>query len=529
MTPFPARRPLLLGGLLLPLCAVATPIFAEGPRSAIPWLSESITAPPVEPDSPGETLGPLQTETITVTPLDGTEPDAIGILPSETTGFARSLWGPTDLETARDLIETTRSGGVPETRALFLRLLLAEAEPPMGDDDRASLLTARIDRLLREGALEQADALILFATPTEAELFRRWFDIGLLTDNAEPACEALRRNPSLSPTLPARVFCLARGGDWNAAEITLTLGRQIGSISPEQEEMLARFLDPEIFESEPPPPVPDPLTPLDFLMREAVGLPRPPGQLPLAFLHYDLGEHTPMRMRIAAAERLLRAGAIASPPLFAAYRAGEPAASGGVWDRAAAIQDLDKALEDPTGEGLAASLADADNRLADVGFRVALAREYAPAFMEISRDTLTGTARSRIFELLLLAGETEAATPFRPDQLGPKAELAASLAAPEEGNALPDPKGDPMATAILEAFDPESPADIAATGFGDALDEGRQGEAILRSIDLLADGIQTSPQSLTLALSTLRAAGQETAARHIAIETLLGDAGSVND
>ena len=41
-------------------------------------------------------------------------------------------------------------------------------------------------------------------------------------------CAALRQNPALSPTLPARVFCLARGGDWNAAEITLTLGRRWG-------------------------------------------------------------------------------------------------------------------------------------------------------------------------------------------------------------------------------------------------------------------------------------------------------------
>ena len=41
-----------------------------------------------------------------------------------------------------------------------------------------------------------------------------------------------------------------------------------------------------------------------------------------------------MRTRAEAAERLVLSGAIAAPALFAAYRSGEPAASGGVWDRA---------------------------------------------------------------------------------------------------------------------------------------------------------------------------------------------------
>ena len=78
--------------------------------------------------------------------------------------------------------------------------------------------------------------------------------------------------------------------------------------APTQQALLARFLDPALFEEEPEPPVPEPLTALDFLMREAVGLPRPPGPLPLAFLHMDLDEHVPMRTRAEAAERLVLVG-----------------------------------------------------------------------------------------------------------------------------------------------------------------------------------------------------------------------------
>ena len=196
----------------------------------------------------------------------------------------------------RDLILDHPDQGVPEARALFHRLLLAEADPPAGAGPGDAVLVARIDRLLEMGALDEALALIERAGPESPELFRRWFDTGLLLDRSTEPCAALRQNPALSPTLPARVFCLARGGDWNAAEITLTLGQEVGSIPPAEEALLARFLDPELFEEEAEPPIPEPLTALDFLMREAVGLSRPPGQLPLAFLHPDLDPHTPMRM-----------------------------------------------------------------------------------------------------------------------------------------------------------------------------------------------------------------------------------------
>ena len=235
--------------------------------------------------------------------------------------------------------------GVPAARALFRKLLLAETDPPKGGGAASPVLVARVDRLLAIGALAEARALIDRAGPETPELFRRWFDVGLLLDDADEPCAALRQNPSLSPTLPARVFCLARGGDWNAAEITLTLGEEVGSIGDDQQALLARFLDPALFEEEPEPPI--------ARAADRARLPDARGGRPAAaararcrsaFLHMDLDEHAPMRTRAEAAERLVLSGAIAAPALFAAYRSGEPAASGGVWDRAQAVQALDAAL-----------------------------------------------------------------------------------------------------------------------------------------------------------------------------------------
>ncbi len=487
---------------------------ASAPRSAIPWLSESIVLTAAPPPARGTApRAPGDPEAITVTPLGEVSRDAVGLLSPSTTDLSRDLWGPTPSAEVRDLILSDGGAGVPEAIALFKRVMLAEADPPEGSDTGSTVLVARVDRLLAMGALDEANAMIDVAGPDSAELFRRWFDIGLLLDQAKPPCQALRENPTLSPTLPARVFCLARGGDWNAAEITLTLGKGVGSITPEQERLLARFLDPDLFEGEEDPPIPDPLTPLDFLLREAVGLPRPSGTLPLAFLRGDLGEHVPMRTRVEAAERLWLSGALDYSELFAAYRSGAPAASGGVWDRAKATQDLDAALE--KGAGVAPALAAAEAALSARGLRVALAREYADALAALAP---TPETKGMLVELLLLAGNTGAARAAAGPEPDPRTAALLSIAG---DGALPANVADDRLRAAVEGLRARAPVDEREQQLAAKVAEGRQGEAILAALDLVTQGAAVDPPALRAALFALRAAGQAPAARAIALQTLL--------
>lgn len=514
----------IAGAVLCVALLASAGVRAAEPRSAIPWLSQSIAghapeAPAAQDRTPDETAAePGGPGVITVTPLEEVSRDAVGLLSPDRTGFARDLWGPASALRVRGLTLAHDAGGVPEAQALFRRILLAETDPPRGSDAASSVLAARLDRLLEIGALEEAEALIERAGPATPELFRRWFDAGLLLDRADPPCEALRRNPQLSPTLPARVFCLARGGDWNAAEITLALGRELGVIAPEQERQLARFLDPALFEGAADPPPPQPFTALDFLLREAVGLPRPPGALPLAFLHGDLDAHAPMRVRIMAAERLVLAGAVPPALLFEAYRSGAPAASGGVWDRAAAVQALDEALAGDDPDLLGPVLLAADAALGARGLRVAMAQEYAPSLAALDAAALPRPARRALVETLLLGGRYQAARVAAGP--APDPGLAGPLSVAGVTATPPEIEGDLLRAALTGLAD-RQPDGARETRLAEMLAEGRQGEALLAALELTENGAETDPSALQAALFTLRRAGQDASARKIALQTLL--------
>ena len=253
-------------------------------------------------------------------------------------------------------------------------------------------------------------------------------------------------------------------------------------------------------------------------MREAVALPRPPGPLPLAFLNTDLGEHVPMRSRIEAAERLTVSGAVGWPVLFAAYRSGEPAASGGVWDRARAVQALDAALDAGDPATTAEAILTADAALADRGVRVAFAEAYGDRLARLDPAFLPQAARAAVAELLLLAGAPDAARHARGADGDQR--FAALLAIGGAGTP-PAAVGDAMAAAALAGLAAETSADDRERRLAGLLGEGRQGRAILGALDLVQSGSQVDPPALRAAVLTLRLAGQTEAARAIALQTLL--------
>ncbi len=512
------RRQLLLPGLF---ALIAVPAGAEAPLSAIDWLSQSVATPIALPlpqvglTEPPVTKGALP-EDISVQRIDGPSDDAVGLLPGSVTGLPRDLWGPSPSELLVGLIRADTGDSLPALRGLLYTLLLAELAPPVDSDARGLLFLARVDRLLDFGALDQARALLDQVGADQPETFRRWFDVALLLGEEDRACATMRALPDVAPTYPARIFCLARGGDWTAAALTLQSARALGDISPEEEALLSRFLDPELFEGEPALPTPARPSPLVWRMLEAVGEPMATNALPLAFAHGDLRPTTGWKAQIEAAERLTRTGALPPNRLLGLYDARKAAASGGVWDRVAAVQAFDAAFVATDNAAVAATLPRVWDQMAGIGLQVAFAELYGEGLAKLP---LTGAAADLAFRIGLLSPAYEAVALAAPDAGTDPSGAAAFLAAVargDPGKATP-PEG--IGTAIRDGFaGRDLPPALAAL-----IAERRLGEAILRASAMIAGGAGGDLGRISDGLACLRAVGLEDVARRTSLQLLLLD------
>lgn len=489
---------------------LASPAFGDEPLSAIDWLSQSVRDRPVVVLPAEEITDGVGTNTIAVTPLRDIQKDTVGLLPSSVTGLPRNFWGGTDAATIAELISRQSNDSLPEILSLLYTILLAEVDAAGGGG--SDLLLARADKLLDLGALDQAQALLERAGPDEVEIFRRWFDVSLLTGHEDHACTVMRASPGFAPTLQARVFCLARGGDWNAAALTLATGETLGFIDQKNADLMTRFLDPGMFEGAEDLPAPSPLTPLDFTMREAIAEPRPAGALPLAFVNADLKPIAPWRRQMEAGERLVRSQALAANQLIDLYIARQPAASGGLWDRVRAVQAFDVAMLSGDRSLISDTLPTVFQALSEVALEVAFARHYGD---RLNRINLSGTRSNAIaFKVALLSDGFEvAARRFEPTN-AKDAFLKGLAIGDVSGLKAPGLLGD----VIKDAF---SGAPIPEGQLYSLLQDKKLGEAILRAMLLLKDEAFADPGDVRTALSVLRAVGLKNEARRIAIQLLL--------
>ncbi|WP_299650061.1 hypothetical protein [uncultured Jannaschia sp.] len=494
--------------LLAVLLGLTGPAAAQtdAPASAIPWLSDSLRAPQAGPPEPEAT--PLAGTPISTTPLGGTRRDAVGLLPASVTGLPRDAFAGSDPERVAKRIADLPTDALPAVQDLVLMLLLAELDPPAAATDGDALFFARVDALLRFGALEQAQALLERAGATDAEAFRRWFDVSLLTGYDARACDAMNANPGVAPTLPARIFCLSRTGDWAAAWLSLDTGRALGAVSEPDYALLAHFLDPESSELLPPPPPPDPMTPLGFRLLDGIGEAPPTQPLPLAFAAADLRTTTGWKAQIEAAERLTRAQALDPNRLLALYTERRPAASGGVWDRAAAVQALDQALLAGDMEAVADALPDAVERMEAARLLVPFAALFGERLATLPLEGETADLAVRVG--LLSPAYGAVAVPAASDE---RSRLAVAVA---RGEVPDDPPADALARAVADGF-----ADAAPEELVQLASDGRLGEALLQVARSLAAGSESDPREVARGLAFLRSVGHEDMARRIALQMLL--------
>lgn len=508
---------------ILVLLAGTAPLAAQegagGPLSAIDWLSQSIATPAAQDtggiamaiDEPPVTgAGAALPQPVATTALDGPSPDAVGLILPAISGLPRDLWGAGLTGEIAERLISHQVDALPALRQLFLTILLAEVNAPVDSGGRGDLLRVRIDKLLALGALEQAAALIEAAGATTPDMFRRSFDVALLTGAEDRACDAMAASPHLAPTVPARIFCQARQGDWDTAALTLNTSAALGQITADQATLLARFLDPDLFEGEPPPPAPSPVTPLDWKMFEAIGEPLPTEGLPVAFSYAEIGPKAGWKAQIEAAERLTRGGTLPPNVILGLYTERDPAASGGVWDRAAAFQAFERALASGDPARVDEALPEVWARMQEAELEVPFAVLFGKSLMDLP---LSGEAAAIGFRVALLSPYLDAAARRHASADVEEAFLAGLALGDLTGKIPPDSLG----RAIAAAFRTPAPSTEAQT----LLDGNRTGEAILVAIDNIGRGVQGDLRGVTEGLSLLRLVGLDGMARRIALELMI--------
>lgn len=580
-------------GLLLAFCGAGAS-FAQGaaPRSAIDWLSDTVRAPVTRPQpaSPrqgvtgqngavgtdrGEGQAPLnapgpggisdggtpfgserehgsgrggiidgvqflppdadEDETpIDVAPIGPARKDGVGLVAAVQAGLPPDFWQAAPRGEIADLIARAKPGASPTLTAFLRRILIAELAPPPGKEPPAVLLLARIDKLLEHGMVEDAQALLERAGPEEPELFRRWFDASLLLGQVDRACAALRAKPGLSTALPARIFCLSRTGAYEDAVLTFVNAEALGLVEGPMADLLALYLDPEAYGDAPPPPPSDPLTPLEFVMREVLDLPRPE-KLPLAFVHWDLQPHQPWRRRLEAAERLARAHALAPGRLVDLYLEGKPPASGGLWERVRLTRKLDRALLSGDRKSVADTLPSLWQAMREAGLAASFARAIWPRLRPV-HDLADEAALRATRQIALLAHDGRFPRWLRPRHADPA--LAFLMALADARFPLPPvpPDMGPAGAAIAAAFDVKtavpsfalgntpptgSVAPAAPSPQGATRANAPLGARVLEALVHLSGQPPLDPLSITLGLGILFNTGFSDEARFAAIDLLL--------
>lgn len=505
---------------LLGLTLAGAPRASEEPLSAIDWLQDPVPinlSDPLQVALPGFSEASLPDQTgvslpsIEVTPLGETRADAAGLLSSQTTGLPATLWRESTTDTLVALMQRLPPDPLPALQSLYYTLLLAEAEPPSDARGESLFLNARLDALRKLGAVDPALALADQAGATDRSVFDAWFELSLLTGTEDTACSALAAKPDLTARYDTRIFCLARTGDWTTAALTLQTAQAIGVLEPRTANLLEAFLDPELIGASPETaPTAATMTPLLFRLHEAVGAPLPTANLPREYAMADLRGFSGWKAEIEAAERLTHSGALPANTLLGLYTDQSPAASGGVWNRAAGVQALERALKQRDGDAVAEILPPLWQAMRREGLAVAFAALFANSLAELPLDDVT---RRLAFQIAMLSPDYETLADklvgARDDE-----QFLASVARGAPNAALARSLGE---QAVVAGF----AASGASRDHAGLLNEGRLGQAILLAAMQLDAAGPNAARDIEAGLATLRALGLEETARRTALEILL--------
>ncbi len=544
-------------------------------------LTPQSPAPAESP--PPATAGPAAPGTIVVEGLADIDSEAIGLLGPSQGGLGTAMWAGSRRDLVQRLLPLLpATPPYAAARDLARRLLLTAAAPPAGPSDGVSLLALRVERLTAMGDIAAASALA-DASPdrqSNPDLTLTSFERRLLENDVTGAC-SLASLVTLTTLYwqKAQIFCHAISGEVDFATLGLELLREQGDDDPAFVVLTAKLNG-----NRGGTPESGSASPLTLALLRATQTPIPDwfvaaaGPAVLAALAFAPEVELPLRLQ--AAERAERLGALPTPQLAELYRSlnltaeqiagatAPPGALPGVTQQAASYlaahaRTVPAARAEALRAGLAAARAQGNHRtlarlstdllgqiapapslawFAPDAIRAALLTgdaERALAWYRLARaeaafDAAAAQAAALSWPLLRLAiGDSrEASLAWDSGSVdlwlqARSGQDAATAAAPAALLlALLDAQGEPVDpgrwSSLIDATASPSTAPSPALWFAldDAAIAGRLGETILLALLALGDQSVSQPQILPLHLvvRSLNRVGLTAEARTLAVE-----------
>lgn len=305
------------------------PSEAPAPRRLLPRNLVPPERPPQDaPDAQDGLSPPLSRTGIEVNPLQGLDPQEFGVLDAATDGFARDMWHGTSLAMVAHLFDQL-SGTIasPSIRELLRRLLLTAAMPPEPENPAVNLAALRVSQLQSMGLLGSATALLDVAPTRETDAALRLLQVEnlLMRNEVVSACAETRRpgnDLAKSEWQQLLVFCHAAAKNFPEA----SLGASLLSESAEPvDPVFLLLIDSIVSGSAPVVETVDRPTPLLLAMLRHAKVSFPAGSLeavpPTLLAMIAASPATDLDVRLAAAERAVRYGAMTTDRLTELYAA----------------------------------------------------------------------------------------------------------------------------------------------------------------------------------------------------------------
>jgi hypothetical protein len=483
---------------------LAFPLASQSPLSAIDWLSKE-NSKFQKSILDVKNFDKKNANDIQVTTLSSNDYKSIGLLPIYVTGIPTTIWRNSNFDDLKYSFKTMPTFSYAPIQELVYSLLLAEARPPLDEPARYAFLEVRLNKLLKYGAVDPAIALTERASPLPERMIPLLFDISLLSSNNFPVCDPIFQNTKNKNLQAELIYCYARKGDWLTAHLILKTEEVLGDLSSQEVSLLDRYLEVDFnvnLNALLPPP--ELITPLEYRLYEAIGEPIPAEYLPIQYSQSDLSGENGWRAQVIAAERLSSTGAITGNQILGIYTNNSPGISGGIWERAKAVSDLDKALE--TEENVEKYFQEAWKIFKKTDQLTVFAKLFG---LKVFEKNLSQTSKKIAADLLLLTNNFKLTESYWSSN-----DIRFGLITGDFSKVI---ASNDTERTIFEVFtEPSIPFLVEKK-----LNQGKLGEVILNSLLQFETGIEGSLKDLSESLSTLNLIGLGTTARRAALTHLV--------